>query len=159
MNATGRRKHLVQTHWNPGFFSWNHTPGYSRAIRSTPSPDVPQAQGVRHDRNGAESHCGGGKHRIQQNAEKRIERSSGNRNTGSIVEKGPEKILLDGAHGKRRKLYSGSDQRQIVPYEGNIACLDCYVRARPDCIPTSDAARAGASFMPSPTMAVTLPSS
>ena len=37
------------------------------------------------------------------------------------------------AHGQRRKLYGGSDQEKIVPYEGNIACLDCYVRTCPDC--------------------------
>lgn len=45
-----------------------------------------------------ESHCGGGEDGIEQDAEKWIQDSGSYRNKSGVVEKRPEKILLDDSH-------------------------------------------------------------
>src|ERR1700674_1172235 len=91
---------------------------------------------------------------MEQQPERRVKHTGRDRDAYSVVDEGEEKVLADVAHRRAAEPYRTHDPPQVA-LRPSIATS---VRV-PIAIPTSAAARAGASLMPSPAIATTRPAS
>ena len=111
------------------------------------NPSSTQPETVANDKDTAESHRAGCEHRVQK-----AKRSG--RDQDHVIEEGPEQVLLDGAERlARESMIARATPTQVAAHQGDGAAAMATSVPVPMAMPTSAWARAGASLMPSPTMA------
>src|SRR5688500_727998 len=76
-------------------------------------------QRVSNHRHRTKTHRRGGYHRTQQDAEKRIENTGGNRHTQSVIKKGKEEILPD-------VLHRGAAKSNRTDNAAQVSFDECY---------------------------------
>src|SRR5437867_11318293 len=113
--------------------------------------EKPKAQCVADDADGGGAHGGRREDRVEP-----ANRRDGNQD--DVVDEGGEEILLDVAHGSLAQLNRRRHAAQIAADQRDVRRFHGHVRPGADRDPTSACARAGASLMPSPTMAARRPS-
>jgi len=119
--------------------------------------DFAQPQCVGNDGNGAEAHRGAGEHGTEQQAISWIEDARGDGNADDVVEEREEKVLLDVRTVARLSLRARTMPRRS-PFTSVIPAFSMATSVPvPMAIPTSAAANAGASLIPSPAIATARP--
>src|SRR5262245_65957207 len=100
----------------------------------TPSPLLPSALGpwhthaaepqrIRHYGYRTERHGNSREHRIEQDAKRRVQKTSGNRNTHDVVDKRPEEILFDCTHGAVGQINGRRNPPLIIALSADIPRL------------------------------------
>ena len=113
-----------------------------------------QAKRVGNDRHRGECHCRTAEHRRECRTAEQHQQAGGNRNSNQIVDKRPEKILADDLHGLAGQLERIDHRVQVLPHQDDARGFGCHIGAGGE----GDAyVGAGASLMPSPTIATILP--
>ncbi len=121
--------------------------------------DAAEPQGVGDHRDRGEAHRGGGDHRRQEQAEEGIEHAGGDRHAERVVDEGEEQVLADVAHRRAATAGAPARCRRRSPLTRVTPALSMATSVPvPMAMPTSAAARAGASLMPSPAIATRRPS-
>lgn len=120
-------------------------------------PFCTQLQAIGHNAHTTQGHGGPDEHRIEQKPGQRIEHASGDRHADQVVDKRPEKVLPNGAHGRGRKADRRGDLRQVGRKNRDLLHVDRNVAPLPMAMPRSACASAALSLMPSPTIATQRP--
>ena len=118
----------------------------------------PEAQAVGEHRHARERHRRRGDHRVEQPAGERVEHAGGDRDAEHVVEERPEQVLRESraACRARARMASTTPWRSVRISVMSAASIAMSV-PDPIAMPTSACASAGASLMPSPTIATTRP--
>src|SRR5581483_11907349 len=80
-------------------------------------------------RHRTETHGCGGEHRIEQDAEKRVEDAGGEGNAEEVIDEGEEEILANVGHGATAQEDSAGQAAQIALHEGDAGRFDGDVGA------------------------------
>src|SRR5690606_34447478 len=98
----------------PQSLRYSNLMNYSGELHSS------QPEAVRHHAHGTECHCRTGQNGTQQQPERRIEHTCGNRNSYHVIDERPEQILLHRAHRSTRELHRLCGCTQVATHEHYI---------------------------------------
>src|SRR6516162_299872 len=84
-------------------------------------------QRIRHDGYRTERHGHSREHGIEQDAKRRVQKTSGNWNAHDVVDKCPEEVLFDRTHGAMRQIHGRRNPTHIAAHQGDIGCLHGHI--------------------------------
>ena len=90
-----------------------------------------QAQGVRHDAEGAEAHRSRAQHRVERQARPN-KAARGDGDADGVIEEGPEQVLVDVPQRGAGHADGGGDVRELALHEHDVRGVDGDVRAGAD---------------------------